>query len=96
MVGEDRIELSPQVPKTWMQTLHHTPFVRRSSSSGASLRLENLMRRRGLEPRIRRLRGDCCTRIARGARGKEAELEGLEPVIGLLDKQVPHLSATVP
>jgi hypothetical protein len=25
MVGEDRIELSPRVPKTRMLTLHHTP-----------------------------------------------------------------------
>lgn len=25
MVGEDRVELSPRVPKTRMLTLHHTP-----------------------------------------------------------------------
>jgi hypothetical protein len=27
MVGEDRIELSPRVPKTRMLALHHTPLV---------------------------------------------------------------------
>ena len=26
LVGEDRIELSPRVPRTRMLALHHTPF----------------------------------------------------------------------
>ena len=27
LVGEDRVELSPRVPKTRMLTLHHTPIL---------------------------------------------------------------------
>ena len=27
MVGEDRVELSPRVPKTRMLALHHTPKI---------------------------------------------------------------------
>ena len=28
LVGEDRVELSPRVPRTRMLTLHHTPFIK--------------------------------------------------------------------
>lgn len=52
MVGEDRVELSPRVPRTRMLTLHHTP--------------------------------------------KNGGTERTRTVIGLIDNQVPHLSATVP
>ena len=52
MVGEDRVELSPRVPKTRMLALHHTPM------NGGT--------------------------------------ERTRTVIGLVDNQVPHLSATVP
>jgi hypothetical protein len=54
MVGEDRIELSPRVPKTRMLSLHHTPIH------------------------------------------KNGGTERTRTVIGLVDDQVPHLSATVP
>ena len=53
MVGEDRVELSPRVPKTRMLALHHTPV-------------------------------------------KTGGTERTRTVIGLVDNQVPHLSATVP
>ena len=53
LVGEDRVELSPRVPKTRMLALHHTPLY---------------------------IGGTERTRT----------------VIGLIDNQVPHLSATVP
>ena len=52
LVGEDRVELSPRVPKTRMLALHHTPM------NGGT--------------------------------------ERTRTVIGLVDNQVPHLSATVP
>ena len=32
LVGEDRIELTPRVPKTRMLTLHHTPLQNRELS----------------------------------------------------------------
>src|SRR5437764_14817672 len=35
MVGEDRIELSPRVPKTRMLALHHTPKIGVSTGSGS-------------------------------------------------------------
>ena len=54
MVGEDRVELSPRVPKTRMLALHHTPI------------------------------------------SKPGGTERTRTVIGLVDNQVPHLSATVP
>ena len=54
MVGEDRVELSPRVPKTRMLALHHTPLL------------------------------------------KTGGTERTRTVIGLIDNQVPHLSATVP
>jgi hypothetical protein len=59
-----------------MHALHHTPLKYRSLS--ACTPSKKLVRRRGLEPRLRRLRGDCFTRLAYGAHMR-AELEGLEP-----------------
>ena len=79
LVGEDRIELSPRVPRTQMLALHHTP--------------NELVRQVRLELTIPCLRGRCLDPIWLLTPGGT---ERTRTVIGLIDNQVPHLSATVP
>ena len=78
MVGMDRVELSPRVPKTRMLALHHTP---------------KLVRQVRLELTLPCLRGRCLDPIWLLTHGGT---ERTRTVIGLVDNQVPHLSATVP
>src|SRR5712692_8635479 len=79
VVGVDRIELSPRVPRTRMLALHHTPIY--------------LVRQVRLELTIPCLRGRCLDPIWLLTHGGT---ERTRTVIGLVDNQVPHLSATVP
>ena len=79
LVGVDRIELSPRVPRTRMLALHHTPI--------------ELVRQVRLELTIPCLRGRCLDPIWLLTHGGT---ERTRTVIGLVDNQVPHLSATVP
>ena len=80
MVGEDRVELSPRVPRTRMLTLHHTPKLK-------------LVRQVRLELTLPCLRGRCLDPIWLLTHGGT---ERTRTVIGLIDNQVPHPSATVP
>ena len=79
MVGMDRVELSPRVPKTRMLALHHTP--------------KQLARQVRLELTLTCLKGRCLDPLWLLAHGGT---ERTRTVIGLIDNQVPHLSATVP
>lgn len=80
MVGEDRVELSPRVPRTRMRTLHHTPKLK-------------LVRQVRLELTLPCLRGRCLDPIWLLTHGGT---ERTRTVIVLIDNQVPHPSATVP
>ena|ERR1043165_1531073 len=82
VVGEDRVELSPRVPKTRMLALHHTPICE-----------TKLVRQVRLELTLPCLRGRCLGPIWLLTHGGT---ERTRTVIGLVDNQVPHLSATVP
>jgi hypothetical protein len=80
MVGEDRVELSPRVPRTRMRTLHHTPKLK-------------LVRQVRLELTLPCLRGRCLNPIWLLTHGGT---ERTRTVMGLIDNQVPNPSATVP
>ena len=80
LVGEDRVELSPRVPRTRMRTLHHTPKLK-------------LVRQVRLELTLPCLRGRCLDPIWLLTHGGT---ERTRTVISLIDNQVPHPSATVP
>ena len=80
MVGEDRVELSPRVPRTRMRTLHHTPKLK-------------LVRQVRLELTLPCLRGRCLDPIWLLTHGGT---ERTRTVIDLIDNQAPHPSATVP
>ena len=82
MVGEDRVELSPRVPKTRMLALHHTPICE-----------IELVRQVRLELTLPCLRGRYLDPVWLLTHGGT---ERTRTVIGLVDNQVPHLSATVP
>src|ERR1043165_7572308 len=82
VVGEDGVELSPRVPKTRMLALHHTPICE-----------TKLVRQVRLELTLSCLRGRCLDPIWLLTHGGT---ERTRTVIGLIDSQVPHLSATVP
>ena len=80
MVGEDRVELSPRVPRTRMRTLHHTPKLK-------------LVRQVRLELTLPCLRGRCLDPVWLLTHGGT---ERTRTVIDLIDNQAPHPSATVP
>ena len=45
MVGEDRVELSPRVPKTRMLALHHTPICEIIGAPGETRTHNPLLKR---------------------------------------------------
>lgn len=84
LVGTDRIELSPQVPKTWMRnTITPCPDLK-------------LVRQARVELALPWLRVKCFNQFSYWRIYEFGGMERTRTVIVLLDKQIPHLSDTMP
>ena len=103
MVGEDRVKLSPRVPKTRMLALHHTPVPQNLKATKRHKKHKMICASLWLigAPGETRTHNPLLKRQVPWSNLATDALsvggtERTRTVIGLIDNQVPNLSATVP